>query len=195
MVGPTASRGLRAGVVVVALAAQCVVTFVTFVLGLVWGGWSYALANVLALLALGGIVLGASSLKRRRVLLALLAVPVVSAVVTGVLYAAGTAMEEAAACNNPERAAVTALRSPSDETLTFDGSYEGECIARPSYVGPPDAEYRHYVTQLKADGWRIVEEDPPRSALATKDGMRVSVDVAPGEGMTLVSVADSSPYD
>ena len=191
--GTPASRGLRVGVVGLATVVQCGVVFMTFVLGLVWGGWTYALANVVALLGLGAILVLGARTSRSRPLLALLAVPVASALVTGVLYAAGTALEEAASCSPSEISAVERLRSPSGDPLTFEGSFDGECIARPDFVGPVPVEYRHYLEQLKGDGWRVLENDVPELALVTKDGIRVSVEVVPGEGMTLISVSDWSP--
>ena len=49
-------------------------------------------------------------------------------------------------------------------------------------------EYRHYLDQLRGDGWRVVETDQPGSAVLTRQGVRVTVDVEPREGITLISV-------
>lgn len=186
--GTGTSRRIRVLVIVVLVLVQGVVAYVTFVLGLVWGGWTYALANLVTVGAFVALLLGVRASSTGR-LLRLLAIPVACAAATTGLYALGTTLEKAAACDDRAQEAVAGLRDPAGGPVTFEGSYEGECLARPDYVGPRSVEYRHYVDQLQADGWRVVEEDAPSYALLTRRDVRVSIEVLPRERISLLSVS------
>lgn len=71
-------RWLRIGVLVLAVAMQLVVLYVTFVMGLVWSGWGYHAAVGQTVVALVVIVW----LGRRRPALVALVVPFVSALLS-----------------------------------------------------------------------------------------------------------------
>ena len=115
-----ASSGQRA-LVAVAATLQVIVMALTFVSGMLWAGWPYVVANVVAILGLVLVLVVGSRTGRRNVLVALLAVPVIS---IGLIVGLANFNEwrlARVACSDREREAVAGLESPSGEPLSFDG--------------------------------------------------------------------------
>jgi hypothetical protein len=144
-----------------AVTAQAGILFVTFMMGLGWGGvlWIAALAQAAA-----GIVFLAW-LDARGYGPALLAVPVVSlALMLGLAAASNTG---AVACSDRALAAFEQLPPPPGVSVETFVGFDG-CMAETSrvqqaedlaYRSEPGAEvYAHYRSEFKKHGWRIVSD-------------------------------------
>lgn len=178
------------GVTGLATVLQCVVLALIFMTGLLWTGWPWLLAVVLAVLGLA-VVLGiALRTGRNAFVLMLLAVPLAS-VGAAIGLAAYNAQHIAdTACNDREMAAVAGLRSPSGEQLKFVGTYDG-CSASVPTEHVTARTTKDFAATLRARGWTV--DNPDGGRMAHKG--RVVIFVEPltesGNGME-VSVADDN---
>ena len=192
--GVPARPGPRGGHVlltVLACALQALVLFATFVMGLGWGGVTYAAALVQAGL---GFVLILRLAARGRGLVLL--VPLVSAGLTVGLVLTGTALGRAAACGDAERAAVEQLAPPPGTTVEFEGEYTEGCVARTRTSLSSQVILEHYEAELTRLGWRPTpdRQEATVGTAAEKDGVSLIVDInTAGEGgaETLEVVVDA----
>lgn len=183
--GRVASRGK--GWLVTALLLQLGVLGLTASLGLIWAGPTYVAAVLAAVLGLGVV----AWLARRRPVAAL-AVPLVSALMTGGLLLVGDQLARTTECSPAERAAFAELAPLPGATIELRGEMANGCIARfdTSLSGPEVAA--HYEREFTAHGWQTVPSAP--GTAATKNGIVVRIEVfdrVKNEGsLVIVTVGD-----
>jgi hypothetical protein len=170
-------------VAVVAVLAQASVFFLTFVMGLVWDGWTYSAAVLQAAVLFFGVLV--TVLRSRRRWLAL-AVPLMSSALSVALYAFFIEVEAAAACTPDMRGAAKQLTPMPGTRVSFNGEPANGCIAR--FTVPASATKSvtsHYRREFTRNGWHIVTQD---SGLlqGTKNGIVMNVEVPAGEGGLIV---------
>ena len=170
-----ASGGQRA-LVGVAATLQVIVIALTFVSGLLWVGWPYVVANVVAILGLVLVLTVGGRTGRRNLLVALLAVPVVSIVLIVGLVNFDVWQVSTVACSDRELEAVAGLESPGGEPLAFDGTYEG-CIARVDSYRASEEWIAAFSATLRAAGWTVT--NPDGGQMAHKDGVGLGVEPQP----------------
>ncbi len=190
-VEPRRQRHAPPIVLVMAALAQGGVLFLTFVMGLMWDGWTYAVALLQASLLLGAVLRLAS----RRSWLAL-AVPLLSAALSLGLFLFFDKVESDAACTSDMREATAQVRPLPGTHVTFNGEVENGCIARFSVpASDADSVLPHYRREFTRHGWEITAEEadagcvtedgtpcPPSTGIgATKGGIRMGVEVPEGE--------------
>ena len=167
-----ASRGQRA-LVGVAATLQVIVMAVTFVSGMLWAGWPYVVANVVAILGLVLVLMVGSRTGRRNVLVALLTVPVVSiGLIVGLANFNDWRLARVA-CSDRELEAVAGLESPSGKPLAFDGTSEG-CEARVESDQPSKELTTAFASTLRTAGWTVTSPDGGR--MAHQDGVTLFVE-------------------
>jgi len=171
----------------VAAALQVIVMALTFVSGLLWAGWPYVVANVVAILGLVLMLLLGTRTGRPTALIALLAVPFVSVGLVLGLVAFDEWRVGRAACSDRELEAVAGLESPSGEPLVFEGSYEG-CEARADFDLPREEVTTAYAATLRKDGWTVTNR------MARKDGVTLFVEPLNEVDGILISVEDDEPW-
>jgi len=166
--------------------AQAGVLLLTFVMGLMWVGWTWAAALLQAVL-LGGVLL---VLVTRRSWLAL-AVPLISAAISVGLFLFFVNVEADAACTSEVREAAAQVKPLPGTTVTFDGEVEVGCIARFTVPASKTASViPHYRREFTRHGWEIAAEESDE-LVATKDRIRMIVMVPGGaEGGLVVIEAD-----
>lgn len=193
-VGPRRSRRRhRAPLIVLVLAAlaQAAVLFFTLVAGLSWGGWSHAAALLQALLLFGVLLV----LTARRSWLTPL-VPVISVVISLVLFLFFVRVESDAACTSEIRETTAQVRPLPGTRVTLNGEVESGCIARFTVpTSRTDSVLPHYRREFTRHGWKITAEE--RDALvAIKDGIVMNVEVPEGEpgigSLVIILVDDRS---
>ena len=153
----------------VAATLQVVVMAATLISGmLLWTGWPYAVANVVAILGLVLVLFVGSRTGRRKVLIALLAVPVVSIGVIAGLANLNERWLARTACSDRELEAVAGLESPGGKPLTFHGTSEG-CEARLDSDRASEELTAALASTLRTTGWTVTSPDGGR--MAHKDGV------------------------
>lgn len=160
-------------VVVVVLVAQVGVLFMTFVMGLGFGGAPWAVAMAQAAVAMGVVVWGAS---RKRAWTP--AVPVVSLALTFGLHAVSNTI--AFGCSDRVLAAFEHLPPPEGATFEmFVGGETQDCMAevRGQVTGPE--VFAHYRNEFKNQGWSITR-DSQGILRGARDGMFVELYNAEG---------------
>ena len=168
------ASGAQRALVGVAATLQVIVMAVTFVSGMLWAGWPYVVANVVAILGLVLVlVVVGSRTGRRNALIALLAIPVVS---IGLIVGLANFNEwwlARVACSDRELDAVAGLESPSGKSLAFDGTSEG-CAARFDSDRSSKELTAAFVSTLRTAGWTVTSPDGGR--MAHKDGVTLFVE-------------------
>ena len=167
----------------VAATLQVIVMALTFVSGLLWSGWPYGVANVVAILGLVLILFVGSRTGRSPAVIALLAVPAISVALILGLVAFDEWRVARVACSDRELKAVAGLESPSGEPLTFHGSYEG-CEARADFDLPREEVTTAYAATLREAGWTVTNRT------ARKDGVTLWVEPLNKYDGILISVED-----
>jgi len=163
-------------VLAAAALAQAGVLFLTFVMGLSWSGWSYAVALLQALLLLGIFVVLAN---RRSWLSAL--VPVLSAVMSVGLFVLFVKVESDAACTADMHQATKQIMPLPGTHARFEGEVENGCIARFTVpTSAADSVLPHYRREFIRQDWEISAADTD-VLVATKNGVVMSVEVPDGE--------------
>jgi len=161
----------------VAATLQVIVMALTLVSGmLLWVGWPYVVANVVAILGLVLVWVVGSRTGRSSAVIALLAVPVVSVGLIAGLAAFDAAQVSRVACSDRELEAVAGLESPSGEPLAFAGTYDG-CDARVESDRASSELTAAFAATLRAAGWTVTNPDGGR--MAYKDGVTLFVESGP----------------
>ena len=192
--GPEQSdeRVLPAVLTVLALAAQAIVLFFTFVMGLGWGGFTYVAALLQASLAFG--LIGRLAARKRG---AVLLVPVLSAALTGALSSVGQAHGRATACSDQVRAAAQQLAPPPGATVVFEGEYTEGCVARTRMSLTNKEIVQHYQAEFARLGWQDTpgRHDSTIGVAAVKNGIHMLVEVNSGQegGSQMFEVVAADP--
>ena len=161
----------------VAATLQVIVMALTLVSGmLLWVGWPYVVANVVAILGLVLVLVVGSRTGRSSAVIALLAVPFVSVGLIAGLVAFDEWQVSRVACSDRELKAVAGLESPSGEPLAFDGTYEG-CEARVENDRASEELTAALAATLRKEGWTVTSPDGGR--MAHKDGVTLFVESGP----------------
>ena len=159
----------------VAATLQVIVMALTFVSGmLLWVGWPYVVANVVAILGLVLVLFVGSRTGRSSALIALLAVPIVSVGLIAGLADFNAWQVARVACSDRELKAVAGLESPSGKPLAFDGSSEG-CEARVKNDRASGELTAALAATLREAGWTVTSPDGGR--MAHKDGVTLFVEL------------------
>ena len=140
----------------------------TWVMGLMWSGWVYAVAIAAAVLGLVLVLFVGSRTGRSPAVIALLAVPFSSIALILGLIAFDEWQVARTACSDRELKAVAGLESPSGKPLTFQGSYEG-CYAKADFDLPREEVTTAYAKTLREAGWTVTNRT------ARKDGVTLWV--------------------
>jgi hypothetical protein len=174
-------------VAVLAGLAQLMVLAATFFMGLGWGGptWVAGLvqagAGVVLVVRLGG---------RRSWWV--VAVPVLSALLTVGLVMVAEQYAAATECSDQETQAFARLRPPVGLDMELEGDMNNGCMARGYTRTPPETVVTHYAEQLRENGWSI-RTGQGRYLEADLDGLRIVVEAVPAEGgLVLISVFEPS---
>jgi hypothetical protein len=167
-----ASGGLRA-LVGVAATLQVIVIALTFVSGMLWAGWPYVVANVVAILGFVLVLAVGNRTRRRNALIALLAIPVVSLGIVAGLANFNEWWLARVACSDRELEAVAGLESPSGEPLSFDGTSEG-CAAKVDSGRSSRKLTAAFSSNLRTAGWTVTSPDGGR--MARKEGVTLFVE-------------------
>jgi hypothetical protein len=171
------ASGWQRALVGVAATLQVIVMALTLVSGmLLWVGWPYLVANVVAILGLVLVLVVGSRTGRSSAVIALLAVPFVSVALILGLAAFDEWQVARVACSDRELEAVAGLESPSGEPLAFDGTYEG-CEARVDSDRASGELTAAFAATLRTAGWTVTSPDGGR--MAHKDGVTLFVESGP----------------
>ncbi len=157
----------------VAATLQVIVIALTFVSGMLWAGWPYVVANVVAILGFVLVLAVGNRTGRRNALIALLAVPVVTIGIIAGLANFNEWWLARVACSDRELEAVAGLESPSGKALSFDGTSEG-CEARFDNDRPSKELTSDFASTLRTAGWTVTSPDGGR--MAHKDGVTLFVE-------------------
>jgi hypothetical protein len=173
----------------VGLAAtlQVIIMALTFVSGMLWPGWPYLVANVVAILGLVLIRFIGTRTGRPTALIAQLAAPFVSVALILGLVAFDEWRVARAACNDRELKAVAGLESPSGQPLTFQGSYDG-CEARADLDLPREEVTTVYAATLREAGWTVTNRT------ARKDSVTLWFEPLNESDVVLMWVEDDEPW-
>jgi hypothetical protein len=174
-------------VAIVAVVAQFLVLGATFFMGLGWGGptWLAGLAQA----AVGIVVVGLLGTRRSWWVVA---VPVVSALLTVGLVTAAERLEAGSACSEQERAAFAQFSQPGDLEMELEGSMSNGCTAHGYTDTAPADVVAHFAEELSENGWDI-QDRQSNSIIAERDSLMITVETAPQEGgMIIVSVWNPS---
>ena len=172
------ASGWQRALVGLAATLQVIVMALTVVSGmLLWVGWPYVVANVVAILGLVLVLIVGSRTGRSSALIALLAVPLVSVALIAGLAAFGESQVSRVACSDRELKAVAGLESPSGEPLAFDGNSEGGCDARVENDRASEELTAALAASLREEGWTVTSPDGGR--MAHKDGVTLLVESGP----------------
>lgn len=167
------AHGWQSVLVGLAATLQVIVMALTFVSGMLWAGWPYVVANVVAILGLVLMLFTGTRTGRSGALIAVLAVPFVS---VGLILGLANINEwwlARSACSDRELAAVNGLQSPTGEQLTFEGTSEG-CIATVHSEKTSKDLTATFATSLRTAGWTIIQPDGGR--MAQKGGVTLFVE-------------------
>ena len=161
---------------VLAACAQVGVLLFTALLGLQWGGWSYAAALGQA----SGLCVVAAVLASRRSWW-VLAVPVVSVAASIALLVIGTTADAATACDPGALQRAASVDPLPGTSPRLEGEAVNGCIARFTTDAPPERVIAHYRDEFEQGGWTLVTDDP--LLLVARSGSTVmNVEVVPAEG-------------
>ena len=171
-------------------AAQGLVLFATFLMGLGWGGPTYVVALVQAGVAFVLIARLAAARSAAVVL-----VPVASAAITVGLAFAGQAHGRATACSEPVLAAAQRLAPPPAASVEFEGEYTEGCVARTRMRLSNQAIVEHYQAEFARLGWRETSLglEATIGTAAVKDGIHMVVNVEDPDGSQTLEVVVGGP--
>ena len=162
----------------VAATLQVIVVALTLMSGmLLWVGWPWVVANVVAILGLVLVLVVGRRTGRSSAVIALLAVPIVSVGLIAGLAAFDAAQVSRVACSDRELKAVAGLGSLGGEPLAFDGSSEGGCEARVENDRASGELTAALAATLRENGWTVTS--PGGGRMAHKDGVTLFVESGP----------------
>ena len=174
-------------VLVLAGLAQLMVLAATFFMGLGWGGPTW-----LAGLAQAGVGVALVARLGGRRSWWVVAVPVLSALLTAGLVLAAEQHASATECSDRETEAFARLRPPAGLDMELEGDMNNGCMARGYTRTPPEKVVAHYAKQLRQNGWSI-RTGQASYLEADLDGLRILVEAVPEEGgLVLISVFEPS---
>lgn len=158
---------------------QALVLALTLLTGpLLWTGWPFAVAVVVAALGLGVIVWSGDHSHRPSHVIALLCLPVITLGVVAGLAALDARLAVSAACSDEELAAVAGLELPAGGPLTWQGTRDGVCEA----TVESDRGYNQLTTDIaevaRRSGWTIT--NPAAGPMAHKSGVLLFVEPVAG---------------
>ena len=157
----------------VAATLQVIVMALTFVSGMLWAGWPYVVANVVAILGFVLVLAVGNRTGRRNALIALLAVPVLSIGIIAGLANVNEWWLARVACSDRELEAVAGLESPRGKPLSFAGTSEG-CEARIDSGRSSKELTAAFASTLRTAGWTVTSPDGGR--MAHKEGVTLFVE-------------------
>ena len=185
--GTNPQRRAPAAVLVLAVLVQGGVLFLTFVMGLQWGGWTYLAALSQAFLL--GVLVVVLALRRRWLAPA---VPLLSAALSAGLLTVFVTVEGVTACTPEMREATAQLTPPLGAEVSFTGEPGVGCVARftvpASKTGTVLAHYRREFTR---HGCEITAAEPG-GLLATRGQLVLNVSALDMEGGLVVMVVNQT---
>lgn len=188
-VSPAARRPgpLYTPVLLLALLAQAVVLMLTFFMGLGWGSPTW-----LAALAQAGVGIFLVVFLGTRRSWWIVAVPIVSTLLTFALLRAAEQYTAASECSEQQEAAFAQLTQPADLDLELEGSMNNGCMAS-GYTEMASADVvTQFAEQLRVNEWNIRERQPEYLE-AERNGLGITIEGVPQEGgLVLVSLWDPS---